>query len=95
MSDATYNTTGLMMAACPPPAFQPALVVSAKLIGDYQRFFGWPFLLATWLAFGLGKLDCDRKSQEMKAMRLTRNEAIFSSKFLARLCKAYYVHGLQ
>jgi FAD/FMN-containing dehydrogenase len=34
MSDATYNTTGLMMAACPPPAFQPALVVSAKLIGD-------------------------------------------------------------
>jgi hypothetical protein len=24
-----------------------------------QRFFGWPVLLVTWLAFGLGKLDCD------------------------------------
>jgi hypothetical protein len=66
MSDATYNTTGLMMAACPPPAFQPALVVSAKLIGDYQRFFGWPFLLATWLAFGLGKLDCDARTENLK-----------------------------
>jgi hypothetical protein len=42
-----------------------------------QRFFGWPFLLVTWLAFSLGKLDFltrTEKSQEMKAMRLTRNE---------------------
>jgi hypothetical protein len=34
------------------------------------------FAQVTWLAFGLGKLDCDenRKISRMKAMRLTRNE---------------------
>lgn len=34
MNDATYNTTGLLMPACRPPAFPSALVVSVKLIGD-------------------------------------------------------------
>jgi hypothetical protein len=41
------------------------------------RFFGRPFLLKiTWLAFGLGRLDCDenRGISRMKVMRLTQNE---------------------
>jgi hypothetical protein len=37
------------------------------------RFFGWPVFLVTWLAFGLGSSRTE-KSQEMKAMSLTRNE---------------------
>ena len=28
------------------------------------RFFGWPFLLVTWLAFGLGELDCEISRNE-------------------------------